>query len=330
MKRLKELRQERRYSQRQLAEMLQTTQQTIARWETGAVEPSLSKLRDIALIFGVAVDDLLGGNPLSVRPQSTTHHIFAGETSDGFWGHAGLLLDGNDKTIWFPITSRTATAIRRLLNTDVDWLLFPTLDNHFVAARPNTVRKFWLVDDDCDAPEDDWNPPESYSGLPLEMYRAFEAFSDTLYDREEIEAAARLIPEHDEEGALLKGAPEEWSIWAERAISEIFDGEASETFIATVVEHIIALDLHHHERISEFLHYSKIFYVGGGCDAFWVEPSKLSGLLEDIESFEVPRIVDLEKIGGTAEIYVPSERISAIIMPMLDVLDHAKSEQEPE
>ena len=59
--RLAALRKERGMSQEELAEKLQLTRQTISKWETGASTPDLELLIQLAEVFDVSVDFLLGG-----------------------------------------------------------------------------------------------------------------------------------------------------------------------------------------------------------------------------------------------------------------------------
>ncbi len=58
--RLRELRIQAGYSQQETANKLNIKQQSYSRYELGTGEPSLSVLRDIALVFNVSVDFLLG------------------------------------------------------------------------------------------------------------------------------------------------------------------------------------------------------------------------------------------------------------------------------
>ena len=58
--RLKELRVKARYSQKQLAELCETTQVTIGRYEMGAVEPPLQRLLWYADFFDVSLDYIFG------------------------------------------------------------------------------------------------------------------------------------------------------------------------------------------------------------------------------------------------------------------------------
>ena len=53
---LKELRTEKELTQKQLAEILKTTDDSIYSWERGRSQPSLEMLRNIADYLGVTVD----------------------------------------------------------------------------------------------------------------------------------------------------------------------------------------------------------------------------------------------------------------------------------
>ena len=59
-KNLKELRLERGYTQKQIAELLKINSVTYLHYEKGQREPPLSLLADMANLFDVSVDYLLG------------------------------------------------------------------------------------------------------------------------------------------------------------------------------------------------------------------------------------------------------------------------------
>ncbi len=59
-KRLKELRLQNGYTQKYLADLVGCDQSMIARWEKGECEPTASAIKNIALIFSVSADYLLG------------------------------------------------------------------------------------------------------------------------------------------------------------------------------------------------------------------------------------------------------------------------------
>jgi transcriptional regulator with XRE-family HTH domain len=57
---LKNLRQAKDLSQRSFAQLLDTTQENLSRWETGTYEPNLNAIRKIAIILEVSLDYLVG------------------------------------------------------------------------------------------------------------------------------------------------------------------------------------------------------------------------------------------------------------------------------
>lgn len=58
--RLRELRQEKGLSMKQLAKELNTTDAAVSNWENEINEPKISYLKDIAQYFNVSADYLLG------------------------------------------------------------------------------------------------------------------------------------------------------------------------------------------------------------------------------------------------------------------------------
>ena len=74
VERLKLLREKKKMSQRKLAELLNVSAGTVGAWETGRNEPSQETLIQIANIFGVSVDYLIGhtNNP---TPYGTAFNI---------------------------------------------------------------------------------------------------------------------------------------------------------------------------------------------------------------------------------------------------------------
>ncbi|MDO6385274.1 helix-turn-helix transcriptional regulator [Uliginosibacterium sp. 31-12] len=174
MLQLKELRQIQGFTQGQLADMLKTTQQTIARWEAGKSEPNLSALRDLAVIFGTSVDDLLGTNPIS-RKLTTNLPFYASDNECHFWGHLGILLPGEKHTRWYPITLEEAKRVGRLLinaTPDDAWLAIPTLNNRMLVLNCLSVQRIYIRDDNADEVTDD--DVQTFGGggeFPLELYR---------------------------------------------------------------------------------------------------------------------------------------------------------------
>lgn len=59
MSRIKELRENRNYLQKDIADMLKVNRSTVAKWETGKALPRTDKLLDLAKILNCSVLDLL-------------------------------------------------------------------------------------------------------------------------------------------------------------------------------------------------------------------------------------------------------------------------------
>ena len=60
MNRIKELRKERKISQKELGKLINVASNTIAGYESGVREPNLDKLQKLAKVFGVSVDEVIG------------------------------------------------------------------------------------------------------------------------------------------------------------------------------------------------------------------------------------------------------------------------------
>ena len=65
---LKKLRTGRQITQRELAEALKVSQQTVASWEVGRTEPNGDLVKSIANFFGVPTDYLLGNESPPSKP----------------------------------------------------------------------------------------------------------------------------------------------------------------------------------------------------------------------------------------------------------------------
>lgn len=60
MKRIKELRTEKKLTQAELGKKINSTQRQVSKWELGAIEPNISDLQKLADFFGCTVDYLIG------------------------------------------------------------------------------------------------------------------------------------------------------------------------------------------------------------------------------------------------------------------------------
>jgi hypothetical protein len=306
--------------------MLKTSQQTIGRWEAGKAEPNLAALRDLALIFGTSVDDLMGMGSSQRKIPTTTYHLLAKGEQDGFWGHIGLRI-GERPSMWFPVTASTVTSVgQALVNVEgpQTWIGFETLANKFVAFRPTALRKVWLLDDACDQPDGDWEVELPYQGLPLEMYRAFDQLSDTPIAEETWVEAAAVLPRKNEAGEVV-GDLEAWRAFL-KDLGDVFGGEASEIFLSNVAETFILERLYEDERYYAYLHHTKVCFVDGTSETFWVEGEDLADFAFAVEIDDLPKMLRLEHFGGSAEPYYSTDQIAVVVMPLIDLLDAQKEE----
>ena len=65
--RLKELRTEHRFSQKEVADALSCSVTVYSRYETGAREPSIDTLVRLADFYGVTLDELVGRTPMEIE-----------------------------------------------------------------------------------------------------------------------------------------------------------------------------------------------------------------------------------------------------------------------
>lgn len=67
-----ELRKHSRLSQEEVAEQLKVSRQTISNWENGSAQPALDKAVELAYLFDVSLDELVGK---TVRPTTRQSEI---------------------------------------------------------------------------------------------------------------------------------------------------------------------------------------------------------------------------------------------------------------
>jgi 5-methylcytosine-specific restriction protein A len=116
MTNIKKLREDRGVSQQQVADELGTTQQTVARWEAGKVDPPIAALVRLATFFETTVDDVLGvvtrNPPWSVDELTLALELYftnpASPPSKGSAEVVGLSAILNQLAAWLG-TERAAT-----------------------------------------------------------------------------------------------------------------------------------------------------------------------------------------------------------------------------
>lgn len=177
MKILKELRQHHKLTQKDIAERLEVTQQTVAKWENGKSEPSIAHLRDLAVIYDTSLDELTRQD-VSIDTIRHNKHHYTGKNDEFFWGHIGLGIPNQAKSIWYPITLQTANQVISSLDDSYsDFIEIDTLNNRSLFFNKKNLLHIHILDDDADYPKDDWELGwDSYYGQPDDIYPAISDY----------------------------------------------------------------------------------------------------------------------------------------------------------
>jgi len=291
MKKFKEFRQAHGYTQGKVAEMLRTTQQTIARWESGQAEPSLAALRDIAVIFSTSVDDLLGTNPFS-DAAVTNSYFSLDDSEEHFWGHLGVLLPGERYTRWYPITLKQARYVEAAiiqLDSQEPWLAVSTLNNRMLLINVPEVHRIYVLDDNADPVSDDWELGwDSYQGHSLEVYRALSNWAMGTPDDEE-----------------------EFSDPFKEGLEELIKEE-------NLTEELV------HERVID----THLHFTNGQLHRCTPDQDKLFSALIQAKCSSSSLVFDLSEPDEGLASYVPGKVIRMLDMPLYQVIDAAKQERE--
>ena len=78
-KTIKKIREEKNFTQEQLAEKLNVTRQAVSNWETGKTQPDIDTIIKISGIFEVEVEEIIYGQKKNVVVNTiTTHSVQSG------------------------------------------------------------------------------------------------------------------------------------------------------------------------------------------------------------------------------------------------------------
>lgn len=161
-----------------LSQMSGISVETLKKVEAGESIP-LADLRDIAFCLAVGVSDILGDRYFPTQVSCVDDFVKSDSATapspSGFGGHLGLLVKGQPKFLWFPITMYT----RNLLScTDRrDYLAVPCMDNSLLLINFGNIEELVLLDDACDQPVDmDWDYTVSCGEIPAVIYEAFDDY----------------------------------------------------------------------------------------------------------------------------------------------------------
>lgn len=163
MNKLKDLRTQLRLTQKQVAERLNTTQQTIQRWESGRTEIPAGHLKDLAVFFGCSVDELLGVDAKKRRDED-----FARAQHEKPWGtlRVRFAFGEREYPIDHPVRDELLDEFHYLFGVAQPRRLveFIALDNRLVFLNTALVQEVEIVTDDQEAMPF-FASPEAYQAL---------------------------------------------------------------------------------------------------------------------------------------------------------------------
>lgn len=229
---LKSLRQRLNLTQADLASSMKTTQQTIARWESGKTQLNVAQLRDLCLILHCSIEELIGRKIEVEEWRKTPFALSERETPYGT-----LTLNMTAGTRDYPVGEAARTSLfsqlsdRSAMNERSDpgaWLSSWTLSNKILLVNPKYLRSIQLLGDDVRAMPAyehaevykavaDWNG-ERPSDLLEEAYLALieRLGGEDAAVREQL--AIRII--HDD-------GSESWSLMTELVAGELLELEGA-------------------------------------------------------------------------------------------------------
>ena len=161
----------------------------------------LAELRDVAYCLGTGVTGVLGDGYFQTPVSSMDYFVKNDPTTiqspGGFWGHLGILVQGQPKYLWFPITSYTRQLVYK--NSTEKYMAIPCMDNSLLLINCDKIEELVLLDEACDSPVDmDWDSTVSEGEIPAVVYEAFDDYM-TYKD-------VGGTPSHYDLSALLVGA----------------------------------------------------------------------------------------------------------------------------
>jgi transcriptional regulator with XRE-family HTH domain len=328
MKRLRELRESLKLTQEELAKSLNTTQQTIARWESGKSQPNISALKDLALIFGTSVDDLLEYSKSGKKMYSATYCLIQ-KDHDGFWGHVGIKIADNH-FFCFPVTANVVNFLENSLtniNKDGEWILFPTVVNQYVAFQPENLTKVIFIDEAVDMFDDECTFLYPYYGYSLELYRAFIKIEYGNLSKEEARKFIDIFSKKLNNKNIDTNEKNFFNTFMKR-LKKLFNNQVSEKFIITAVDTFLEEDLFDEEKYYKYMTDINVYYTDGTKDTFYNNDDLLISNLDQIKDSEGQKMIQMEDLED-APVFIPISKIAIITMPYITILDKEKEiEQE--
>lgn len=148
--------------------------------EAETEEPSTAELRDIALALGTNVRGLCGTAYFGIHLSAPSERVAASNKGDlrisGYWGHIGILPEGQKEYLWFPILDN-AKEIFYQQTPDTEHSYIPTANNKLLMLNMRHIAEIIIVDDSRDAPAFvNWDPSVNDTIVSPVIYEALEDY----------------------------------------------------------------------------------------------------------------------------------------------------------
>jgi hypothetical protein len=141
------------------------------------------------------------------------------------------------------------------------------------------------------------------------------------------DAASAALPKPDENGDMVGGHKKAWNQFI-ASLRPMFDGEASDAFLGTVAKAFIEEELIDDDAYFQKIRCTSIYFTNGTSSAYWADEQNLMNLHVDIEAGLDSTMINIEGAGNGCGYWYPSNRISGIVLPLLDLEDAIKRDEE--
>lgn len=195
---LKELRSRIGLTQKQLAEQMNTTQQTVARWETGKTILNVDQIRDLCIVLECTADQLLGWE---TGAEDLLSSPFSSVGSEVPYGTLHIRTTCGTREYPIGLDARKTLLSQADATGQIDassksvWLNTWSLNNRLLLINPTYLRGFRLISDDVE---------EMPSFEHPEVYRALEGWPNIKAEGKIWEQCKNLVSRMEDEEAVSR------------------------------------------------------------------------------------------------------------------------------
>lgn len=180
--RLRRVREVLGYASIEVASLLGVGKLRVDSWESGKRTPSELELRELALVYGTGLEDLLGEgligrliltNQFNEKPDD--------DLIDSFWGYVGIDLPGSVSTVWHPISRRNKEPLlcaKYAGSSKPGWAAIYTLSNRYLLVNLQRVVRIRLVNEAGLSDKIDLSPGVPPRGFSQEFCRRLKSYLD--------------------------------------------------------------------------------------------------------------------------------------------------------